>query len=207
VRVTVNYFGVIGDIAGAKSEVIELSEGATVAALIGEIAARHSGFAAIAKQVRAVINGQSAGRDALLGDGDEVGLMRAIAGGSETLRAASGRVIRHADLPIVPSPSGLPSQHIVTAENGSTSLFLGQQWLKPGDRVLLHTHPCEEAIMFLTGSGEVSIDGEISAVQAGASVFFAAGSVHGFRNTGDTEMHVIIVFPVPHFAPTTIVEA
>jgi hypothetical protein len=30
--------------------------------------------------------------------------------------------------------------------------------------------------------------------------------VHGFRNTGEDEMHVIIVFPVPHFAETTIVE-
>jgi quercetin dioxygenase-like cupin family protein len=118
----------------------------------------------------------------------------------------SGHRLIHAELPIVPSPSGLPSQHIVTDKIGATSTFLGQQWLGPGDRVLLHTHPVEEAIMILTGQGEASLDGEIVAIAAGVSLFFPAGSVHGFRNTGNTPMHVVIVFPVPYFAETTIVE-
>jgi hypothetical protein len=30
--------------------------------------------------------------------------------------------------------------------------------------------------------------------------------VHGFRNTGTTTMQVVIVFPVPHFAETTMVD-
>jgi quercetin dioxygenase-like cupin family protein len=38
------------------------------------------------------------------------------------------------------------------------------------------------------------------------SLFFPAGSVHGFRNTGSTPMHVIVVFPVPHFADIEFVE-
>lgn len=112
----------------------------------------------------------------------------------------------HATLPIVPSPSGLPSQHIVTSAIGSTTTFLGQQWLGPGDRVLLHTHPVEEAVMFMTGVGEASMDGETVEIAAGVSLFFPAGCVHGFRNTGNTPMHVILVFPVPYFAETLIVE-
>lgn len=119
----------------------------------------------------------------------------------------SGRLLVHDALPIVPSPSGLPSQHIVTESVGSTNIFVGQQWLQPGDRVLLHTHPCEEALMFLAGTGEALSDGEIHAIVPGSSFFIPAGAVHGFRNTGSTTMHVIIVFPVPHFAPTEIVEA
>ena len=111
-----------------------------------------------------------------------------------------------ANLPIVPCPSGLPSQHIVTSEVGSTSLFLGQQWLQPGDRVRLHTHPCEEAIMFMTGTGEAYLDDETVTVLPGSSIFFPTGVVHGFRNTGVTEMHVIIVFPVPHFTETNLIE-
>jgi quercetin dioxygenase-like cupin family protein len=115
-------------------------------------------------------------------------------------------LLRHADLPIIPSPSGLPSQHIITEEFGATSLFLGQQWLGPGDRVLLHTHPCEEALMFLTGSGEATLGDDVVAISPGSSLFIPAGIVHGFRNSGESEMHVVIVFPVPHFAETTIVE-
>jgi quercetin dioxygenase-like cupin family protein len=117
-----------------------------------------------------------------------------------------GALLIHDHLPIVPSPSGLPSQHIVTSASGATSLFLGQQWLEPGDEVLTHTHPCEEALMFLSGTGEAVIDGEPVTITAGCSLFLGAGSVHGFRNTGTDRMHVIIVFPTPGFAPTTIVK-
>lgn len=118
----------------------------------------------------------------------------------------SGALLIHDQLPILPSPSGLPSQHIVTSAAGSTSLFLGQQWLQPGDQVLLHTHPCEEALMFLSGSRDATIDDHPITIVPGSSLFVPAGCVHGFRNTGTTEMHVIIVFPVPHFAATTIVQ-
>jgi quercetin dioxygenase-like cupin family protein len=118
----------------------------------------------------------------------------------------SGQKIVHADLPIIPSPSGLPSQHLVTDEVGATAVFLGQQWLGAGDRVLLHTHPVEEAVMFLTGRGEATLGEETVAIGAGVSLFFPAGLVHGFRNTGSEVMHVVIVFPVPHFAETAIVE-
>jgi quercetin dioxygenase-like cupin family protein len=118
-----------------------------------------------------------------------------------------GRLIKHTDLPIIASPSGLPSQHIVTKDLGSTSIFLGQQWLEPGERVLMHTHPVEEAVMFLAGTGEATIGEEIVAIGQGTSLFFPAGVVHGFRNTGTTTLHVVIVFPVPEFAETTIVES
>jgi quercetin dioxygenase-like cupin family protein len=117
-----------------------------------------------------------------------------------------GALLRHADLPIIPSPSGLPSQHIVTERIGATSIFLGQQWLQPGDEVYRHTHPCEESIMFLAGSGEATLDEDVVAIMPGCSLFIPAGVVHGFRNTGATEMHVVIVFPVPHFAETTMVD-
>jgi quercetin dioxygenase-like cupin family protein len=120
--------------------------------------------------------------------------------------AGQGRRLVHAELPIIPSPSGLPSQHIVTERSGATSLFLGQQWLRPGDRVLLHTHPVEEALMFLAGSGEATLGEEVVPIGAGVSLYIPPGLVHGFRNTGEDELHVVVVFPVPRFAETTIVE-
>jgi putative monooxygenase len=117
-----------------------------------------------------------------------------------------GALLRHADLPIIPSPSGLPSQHIVTERIGATSIFLGQQWLQPGDEVYRHTHPCEESLMFLTGSGEATLEDEVVEIVPGSSMFIPPGVAHGFRNTGETEMHVVIVFPVPRFAETTMID-
>ena len=103
------------------------------------------------------------------------------------------------------SPSGLPTQHLVSARDGAEGLFVAQQWLQPGDRVLLHTHPVEEAITFLSGSGEATLGEETVLIGAGVSLYIPAGVVHGFRCTEGT-LHVMVVFPVPEFAETTIVE-
>jgi quercetin dioxygenase-like cupin family protein len=100
----------------------------------------------------------------------------------------------------------LPSQHLVTARDGAEHLFVGQQWLQPGERVLLHTHPVEEALTFLSGSGEATLDGATLPIGAGVSLYIPAEVVHGFRCTEGT-LHVIIVFPVPEFAETVIVES
>lgn len=115
--------------------------------------------------------------------------------------------IQHDQRPIVPSPSGLPTQHLICDETGSGSLFVGQQWLLPGDRVFRHTHPCDEGLTFLSGSGEATLDDETVPIGPGVSLFIPAGVLHGFTNTGEETLHVIVTFPVPYFAPTDFVEA
>jgi mannose-6-phosphate isomerase-like protein (cupin superfamily) len=119
---------------------------------------------------------------------------------------ASGARIVHADLPISRSPSGLPLQHLVDSGVGSRSTYVGQQWLQPGERVLRHTHPVEEVLTFLSGEGDATLGSEIVPIGAGISLYIPAEAVHGFRNTGNDVLHVIVIFPVPHFAETTLVE-
>lgn len=116
-----------------------------------------------------------------------------------------GRRIDHATLPIVASPSGLPTQHLVCERDGATSLFLAQQWLEPGQRVYLHTHEVEETLTFLDGEGVATMDGEDVAIRAGVSLFIPPGVVHGFRCTAG-RLHVLVTFPVPYFAETRMVE-
>lgn len=119
--------------------------------------------------------------------------------------ATGARRILHADVPVVPSPSGLPTQHLVSERIGAASLFLGQQWLQPGERVLLHTHPVEETLTFLSGAGEATLDGETVGIGPGVSLYVPPGVVHGFRCLAGT-LHVIVTFPTPRFAETVIVE-
>jgi quercetin dioxygenase-like cupin family protein len=116
-----------------------------------------------------------------------------------------GRRIVHGEVPVVASPSGLPSRHLVTARDGARALFVGEQWLRPGERVLLHTHPVEEALTFIAGSGEATLDGEPVPIGPGISLHIPAGIVHGFR-CDEGVLHVIITFPTPSFAETMIVE-
>jgi quercetin dioxygenase-like cupin family protein len=115
------------------------------------------------------------------------------------------RRIDHTTIPVVASPSGLPTQHLVSARDGAEGLFVAQQWLQPGDRVLLHTHLVEEAITFLSGAGEATLGSETVPIGSGVSLYIPAGAVHGFHCTEGT-LHVLVVFPIPEFAETTIVE-
>ena len=117
----------------------------------------------------------------------------------------SSRRIDHATVPIVASPSGLPTQHLISAKDGAQGLFVAQQWLQPGDRVLLHTHPVEEAITFLSGSGEATLGEETVPIGEAVSLYIPAGVIHGFHCIEGT-LHAIVVFGVPEFAETTIVE-
>jgi quercetin dioxygenase-like cupin family protein len=72
--------------------------------------------------------------------------------------------------------------------------------------VLRHTHPVEEVLTFLAGTGEATLGEETVAIAAETSLHIPAGVVHGFTNTGQTLLWVLVVFPVPYFAETTIVE-
>lgn len=116
-----------------------------------------------------------------------------------------GARIEHDRMPVDRSPSGLPIRHLVSAATGSTQIYAGEQWLAPGERVLLHTHPVEEVLIFTAGTGEVRLGEETLPVSAGVTVHIAAGEVHGFRNTGAGELRVFVIFPGSAFARTDLV--
>lgn len=117
-----------------------------------------------------------------------------------------GKVVRHETVAVDRSPSGLAIRHLVTGDQGAAALYAGEQWLEAGERVLLHTHPVEEVLIFTAGIGEVTLGHETSPVGAGVTVHIPAGEVHGFRNTGKDRLHVFVIFPGGAFAQTDIVE-
>jgi len=122
------------------------------------------------------------------------------------VRSRGSRIV-HTERPIFASPSGLPSQALIDASVGAENLYAGQQWLQPGESVRRHTHPVEEALVFLTGRGEASVGDERHAIGAGISLHIPAEVAHGFANTGDDVLTVMMLFPLATFAPTLFVEA
>ena len=77
-----------------------------------------------------------------------------------------------------------------------------QVWeLAPGVSEGNHTHgdkhPLEEIYYFLEGEGTMWVDGEDVAIAAGDAIMVPPGSDHGFRNTGDGPLKLIIVWGRP----------
>jgi quercetin dioxygenase-like cupin family protein len=116
-----------------------------------------------------------------------------------------GTRIEHATMPVDRSPSGLAIRHLVSAATGSSALYAGEQWLEPGERVLLHTHPVEEVLIFTAGSGEIRLGDDVAPVGPGVTVHIPPGEIHGFRNTGEGRLFVFVIFPGNAFARTDLV--
>ena len=76
--------------------------------------------------------------------------------------------------------------------------------LEPGVSEGSHTHgedrPLEEVYFFLEGRGTMWVDGQDFSVHAGDTVLVPPEADHGFRNTGDTPLKLIIIWGRPEEA-------
>ena len=69
------------------------------------------------------------------------------------------------------------------------AMTFGSLMLKPGmSPHPPHEHPEEEIMILTEGSGEISVEGRITKVAAGSSMYCAAGKLHGIVNTGKTTL-------------------
>ena len=73
--------------------------------------------------------------------------------------------------------------------------------LEPGVSEGSHVHEGDESLeeiyYFLEGRGVLWIDGEDVPVRAGDAVLAPPGSDHGFRNTGNTSLKVLLMWGSP----------
>jgi len=83
----------------------------------------------------------------------------------------------------------------------TAGLTAGTADIEPGATVdgALHHHAPHELYYFLAGRGQVHIDGEDHAVEAGSVVFVPGGTPHFVRNTGDEVLRLLYAFPVDSF--------
>jgi molybdopterin converting factor subunit 1 len=78
-RVTVLYFGVLKDVMGRRSAVMDVAEGASVRELLG--LHRGAGRAAVWDSIAVAVNQEYARAEDVLKDGDEVALLPPVSGG------------------------------------------------------------------------------------------------------------------------------
>ena len=77
--------------------------------------------------------------------------------------------------------------------DGSTDqlkgLTMGSLRLKPGKEPHPpHQHPEEEILVIAEGTGEISVEGKVTKVAPGATMYCAGNKLHGIVNTGKAPM-------------------
>jgi mannose-6-phosphate isomerase-like protein (cupin superfamily) len=100
------------------------------------------------------------------------------------------RIVDHAGQVREQWRPGVLTRMRVSALTGSVQLCIFEQWCDPDCGAPTHLHAMEEVLTVLAGSAEVWVSEERTTVRAGQSVIVPAGHRHGFRNNGETVLHV-----------------
>jgi mannose-6-phosphate isomerase-like protein (cupin superfamily) len=118
-----------------------------------------------------------------------VGAAMAAAGASTAEAKVSDNVLASDKVRKLEHPFGV--QHIYYQgstdmlqifESGSLSLKSGMEPHPP------HRHPEEEIMVVTEGSGDISVEGEITKVGPGSMMFTGGNRLHGIKNTGKTPL-------------------
>jgi MoaE-MoaD fusion protein len=123
-RVRVFFFGMLKDLAGKSSDVLDLPDGAVVRDVLNHYSSAAPRMKDALSSIAVAVNQEYAGPDLVLKADDEVGLLPPVSGGSERAlsgRASSGRawIVREA----IDTPGVLA--RIKNAEDGAAVVFEG----------------------------------------------------------------------------------
>jgi mannose-6-phosphate isomerase-like protein (cupin superfamily) len=97
---------------------------------------------------------------------------------------------------------GVETRMVISALSGATQLCIFEQWIAPGVGAPTHTHSVEEVLTVRAGEAEMWIDEQRVTVLSGQSLVVPAGRRHGFRNSGNTTLHIHAVLASPVFEAT-----
>jgi quercetin dioxygenase-like cupin family protein len=109
------------------------------------------------------------------------------------------RIIDHGEHEREPWRPGVLTRMRVSARTGAAQLCIFEQWCDPGSGAPTHLHAVEEVLTVLAGQAEVWVSDERAILSAGQSVVVPAGYRHGFRNAGETMLHVEAALAAPIF--------
>ena len=83
---------------------------------------------------------------------------------------------------------------LLSSEKENGRLSAHRTSVKPGGEIVPHTHEVLEVIYVLEGEGSALVNGERVAAGPGTLVVANIGSVHGFLNTGASDLVLFCVF-------------
>jgi mannose-6-phosphate isomerase-like protein (cupin superfamily) len=109
------------------------------------------------------------------------------------------RIIDHAGQERELWRPGVTTRVRASALTGAAQLCIFEQWCDPGCGAPTHLHAVEEILTVLSGQAEIWVGDECVTLTAAQSLIVPAGCRHGFRNTGETTLHVEATLAAPMF--------
>lgn len=125
-RIRVLLFGQLKDIVGRTEESLELQPGSSVSDLMARYGEQFPRFKPMAGSIACSINREYAPASSILHEGDEVGLLPPVSGGSPAqTKAQEGLVSAHCAIVREPIASQQVADSLKAPEDGATTIFEG----------------------------------------------------------------------------------
>lgn len=81
---------------------------------------------------------------------------------------------------------------------GSKNFFMAYEELESGAEIPVHRHRAYDEILFVhRGAGVARLGDRTTAVGEGTTIYIPAATQVGLRNTGETRLQVVFIFPHP----------
>jgi mannose-6-phosphate isomerase-like protein (cupin superfamily) len=91
---------------------------------------------------------------------------------------------------------GISSRPLLNKDTPTDTLNIGQFTMEPGAGQHPHAHEDEEAWLVLEGAGVVRLGDTEHPISRGMAALAPVGTVHCFKNTGDTPMTVVFIHAI-----------
>lgn len=118
-----------------------------------------------------------------------MGAALAAAGAQPAAAKLPDKVIGNDGAAKLEHPFGLQHIHFQGPTDMLGNFEAGSLALKPGmEPHPPHKHPDEEILLICEGSGEISIEDEVTQVAPGSMMYTAANKLHGIKNTGSEDL-------------------
>ncbi|MCF8127746.1 MAG: cupin domain-containing protein [Deltaproteobacteria bacterium] len=90
---------------------------------------------------------------------------------------------------------GVTLVQAVEYDRGSQAVTMGKLTLQPGSEIPPHTHPVDDCMIIIQGSGQLYTEDDPVPIEAGCHLWASANSRHGLKNTGSTPLILIYTWP------------
>jgi quercetin dioxygenase-like cupin family protein len=103
-------------------------------------------------------------------------------------------ILKFNEIPRLDRGSGISTTPLATGvSTGDANEFVtGISSYPVGEGAPFHTHNCDEQVVVLSGTGEVEVEDEVTALGQYDGAYIEADKLHRYRNTSDTEPMVIL---------------